>query len=156
MATKRKTIWLKVSKGCLEPADKFAFDELRARGYCIGDMVKADLRKPNNPKFNRLIHKIGDLCAKNLDDFQGMDAHAVLKRLQIEGGIACEETAIKVDGLGMMMHRTPKSMSFEDMEDGARSEMAKAFCAFISRKYWPSLSPEEIEAMAEIMDKVEA
>lgn len=155
MSSKRKTIWLKVSKGCLEPADKFAYEELRSRGYRLGDMVKGDIRKPNNPKFNRLIHKIGELCAKNLDDFHGMDAHAVLKRIQIEGGIACEETAIKVDGFGMMMHRTPLSMSFEDMEDGARSEMAKAFCMFISEKYWPDISAEQIQEMAEVMDRVE-
>lgn len=150
----KKTIWFRVVKGALQPADQFSARELANRNYRVGDLVKGDITKPNNPKFNRLIHKIGVLASIHLDDFKNLDAHDVLKRLQIEGGIACDEIAIKVDGYGMMMHRQAKSMSFEEMEEGERSKMAKAFCNYIAEKYWPDMSPDQIEAMAEVVDKV--
>lgn len=152
----KKTVWLKVVKGALQPADQFSVRELANRNYHVGDLLKADLKKPNNPKFNRLIHKIGELAAIHIDEFSGMDAHDVLKRMQIEAGIACDEIAIKVDGYGILMHRVPRSMSFEEMEEGERSKMAIAFCNHIADKYWPDMSAEEIESMAEVVDKVGA
>lgn len=150
MATREK-IYLRVVRGALAPADNYAMAKLRERGFKVGDLLKADLTKPNNPKFHRLMHHIGQLCAANLDEFQGMDAHRILKRLQIEGNIACEELGVKIPGFGMVIQRIPKSLSFESMDDGERHEVARAMCRHISEQYWPGCSPETIEQMAESM-----
>ena len=146
---KKPGVFLRVVKGALVPADGYARSQLRAKKYVVGDVVLASLKKLNNPRFNRLMHHIGVLCAENIEDFSGMDPHKVLKRLQWEGNIACEEIGVMVPGVGLAMMRFPESLSFENMDDGERHEVARAMCRHISEKYWPSLRPEQIEEMAE-------
>jgi hypothetical protein len=118
-ALKRKPskpkVFLRVIKGGLAPADSYATSQLREKGYKIGDVLSAQLRKLNNPKFHRLLHRIGQLCAANIEAFKGMDAHKVLKRIQLEADIACEPLAIVMPGVGMVTVKIPESLSFESM-----------------------------------------
>lgn len=149
--SKRERIYLRVGKGCLLPADNYAAGKMRERGYHMGDLVKADITKPNNPGFHRLLHRIGQLCARNIDAFAGMEPHKVLKRIQIEGNIACEELGIRIPGIGMAIQRIPTSLSFDSMDDGERHEVARAMCRHIAEQYWPDMAPEKIEEMADSM-----
>lgn len=148
-SSKIPPVYLRVSKGCLVPADSYAENQLRAKGYKVGDLIKSVLTKPNNPKFHRLFHRIGQLCAKNIEAFNGMDAHQVIKRLQWEGNIWCEELGVVVPGVGLAMMRFPISTDFATMDDGARHEAARAMCRYISEKYWPDLSADQVAEMAE-------
>lgn len=145
----REKIYLRVAKGALVPADDYALGKLRSRGYTVGDILQADLSKLRNPAFNRLAHRIGGLVAANIDVFAGMDAHDVLKRLQLEGNIACDQQVVEMPGLGRCMVTVPRSLSFEAMDEGAFREVIRAMCRLIAEKYWPSLTPEQIEQMAE-------
>jgi hypothetical protein len=43
----------------------------------------------------------------------------------------------------------PKSLSFENMDEGEFNETARSMCRFISEKYWPALTPEQVQTMAE-------
>lgn len=148
---KRERIYFKVGKGCLLPADSYAASRLRERGYCIGDLVSAELTKPRNPKFNRLVHRIGQLCAANIDAFHGLDAHRIIKRLQIEGKVACDEIGIMVPGYGMVIQFIPQSLSFESMDEGEYLEAARGICRTIAARYWSDMTPEAIEKMADAM-----
>lgn len=142
---------LRVIKGGLIPADEYSTNRLREKGYRVGDVVSAELRKPRNPGFHRLAHRIGSLVSENIESFQGMQAHKVLKRLQWEANIGCEEMGVNVPGVGMAMVRMPMSLAYESMEDGEFREVVAAFCNYISSRYWPSLSAEQIEQMADCM-----
>jgi hypothetical protein len=146
---KKKRVMLRVIKGGLVPADPWAASQLREKGFKVGDILGADLSKLRNPKFNRLVHRIGQLCVANIDEFKYSDAHDVLKRLQLEANIACEEIAIRLPGYGMAFHRIPKSLSFDSMDEGEYHETARAFCRYIAAKYWPGMDPEAIEEMAD-------
>lgn len=179
---KRERIWLRVVKGALVPADSYAASRLRARGYRTSDILAADLTKPRNPKFNRLVHRIGQLVVANIDAFRGLDAHSAIKRLQWEGNIACDEvgvsmrsawdqisaailaipgmtvieSALKVVGAmlperALLSMRQPRSLSFQSLDESEFHDVAKAICRTISERYWPSMAPEAIEQMAEIM-----
>jgi len=141
---------LRVEKGSLVPNDAATVELLRARKYKLGDVLAAELSKPRSPKFHRLAHSLGGMLAENIEAFAGMDAHRVLKRLQIEGRIACDEIPIHAPGVGPCAYFIPLSLSFESMDDGEFHEVIAAFCAYVSHKYWPSLEPEQIEQMAEI------
>jgi hypothetical protein len=147
--SKPERIMLRIVKGGLQPADTYAASRLREKHYHVDDVVAADLKKLNNPKFDRLIHRIGQLCAKNIEAFEGMQAHAVLKRLQWESNTHCESMGVMVPNVGLTEVRWPLSLSFEDVDDGLRHEIALAFCRHISKVYWPDLSPESVEEMAE-------
>jgi hypothetical protein len=93
---RRERVYLRVIKGGFAPADVCAQSQLRARGYSVGDVLAADLSKLRNQKFNRLVHRIGQLVTANVDRFSGMDAHAAIKRLQWEGNIACDEIGVSM------------------------------------------------------------
>lgn len=142
---------LRVRKGGFDVADTITLARLRSRSYSIGDLVFAEFRKPRNPKFHNFAHAFGLLCAENLDAFEGMDAHTVLKRLQVESGVGCDELAIKAPGLGMLMHRIPRSLSFESMDEGEFHEVMRGLCRHVAATYWPGCTPEQIEQMAGCM-----
>ena len=85
------------------------------------------------------------LLAENLDDFDGMQAHAVLKRLQLESGVACDEIQLRGD-FGLVYHRQAQSLSFDNMDDDEFSEVFHGLARHVSKRYWPSLTPEQIES----------
>ena len=147
--SKREKIYFRVDKGMLVPADNYAASKLRERGYRMGDLLSAELTKPRNPKFNRLVHRIGQLVTANIDAFSGLDAHKAIKRLQIEGKVACDEIGISIAGYGMMMQLIPRSLSNESMDEGEYQQAARGICRTIADRYWPSLTEDAIAEMAE-------
>lgn len=145
---------LTVGKGALLPGDGYTQMRLRQRGYKLGDILLADLRKPRNPGFHRLAHRLGVLVASNIEEFAGLDAHQALKRLQIEGNIACDELPVFLtlfDQRLKVNQRIPRSLSYASMDEGEFREVVQAFCRFIVAEYWPELTPEQVERMAEAM-----
>lgn len=146
---KKPAFMMRVAKGGLIPADGYTTAMLRARKYATGDVVSITISKCRNPVFHRLVHRIGGLCSANIDAFSGMDAHQVLKRLQIEADIGCEHIMLKILGLGAVEQRIPQSLSFDSMDEGEFKAIARAFCRHIAEQYWPDLSAEQVEGMAE-------
>lgn len=146
-ARKERTLW-RVGPGVLEPFDAGTSAQLRARGYKRGDVLHADLTKPRNPGFHRLAHQLGGMVAENLDAFEGMDSHKVLKRLQIEGNVGCDEVALNFPGVGPCVYRVPRSLSFASMDDGEFQQVMKDLCRYVAKTYWPTCTPEQVEQMA--------
>lgn len=143
---------LRVVKGGFAVADSYSLGRLRERSYRVGDLLFAEFRKPRNPGFHRLAHALGKLVAENLDAFTGMDPHTVLKRLQVESGVGCDEIACQMpNGRGHYLARIPQSLSFESMDDGRFHEVMRGLCRHIAERYWPDCGPEQIEAMAGLM-----
>ncbi|SDY38179.1 hypothetical protein [Nitrosomonas sp. Nm58] len=144
----KEKLMFKVTKGALVPADSYTSERLRVRRYRIGDLVAVIISKIRSPGFNRLAHRIGQLVVANIDDFHGMDAHDALKKIQLEGNIACDEMMVDF-GEGEVKYRIPRSLSFESMEEGEFRQVAVKFCEYIANRYWPDLDPEQIEHMAQ-------
>lgn len=171
---KKEKIPLRVIKGGLVPANKFAEENLRKKKYKVGDILFAVITKPRNPKFNGLVHGIGKLCIEHISDFSKyVNAHDVIKRLQLEGNICCDEIAISPPQIvssvlkiikpvlellnidvtedGLFVFRIPRSLSFDSMDEAEFNDAAKSMCRHITDKYWPSMTVEQIEVMAERM-----
>lgn len=149
-AKRRPRYALRVIKGGYAPADHSTAAALREKGHRVGDLVFAEFYKPRNPGFNGLAHKLGEMLAENLDAFTGCDAHMVLKRLQIETGLGCDEIAVVFPGVGPCTYRIPRSLSYESMGDDEFRPLISGFCRHVSARYWPTCEPEQIEAMASI------
>lgn len=145
----RERIYLRVIKGGFVPADDYAASRLREKGYKLNDVLAAQIVKLRNPRFNRLVHRIGQLVVANIEAFEGLEAHTAIKRLQMEGRIACDEIGIMVPGYGMVVQVIPRSMSFDSMDEWEYQEAARAICRLIAERYWPTLTPEQVEQMAE-------
>lgn len=143
-------LMFRVVRGALVPADACTTDALREKGLRVGDIVSVELRKPRNPGFWRLAHSIGAMCVRNLDDFSGLSAHQALKKIQFDADIECERTETVIPGVGVMIHRKPKSLSFESMDQASFHAVARAMCRHIAERYWPDLDEERVAEMARI------
>lgn len=139
----------RVSKGALIPHDAATVAQLRAKRYQMGDVVSVQISKSRNPKFHGLAHRLGGLIAENIEAFEGMEPHAVLKRLQIEGNVGCDEIALIFPGVGPCSYRQARSLSFDSMDEGEFKGVIAAMCKYVSKQYWSMLTPEQIEAMAD-------
>jgi hypothetical protein len=148
----RETILLRVMKGALVPADHYAIEKMRARGYRVSDELTAELWKARNPSLHRRAHRLGQLCVDNIEAFDGMNAHEALKKLQREGNIECDVTLVVLANGIEAEARVARSLAYEEMEDGAFRELYLRFCNWISQKYWPELDCYQIEEMAELME----
>ena len=135
--------------GALVPADHYANSRYQERNLKPGQIVQVEIFKLRSQGFNRLSHKVGALVAENIPAFEGMDAHQAIKRLQIESGTACDEIGISVPGFGLCVQKLPRSFSFESMDETEYRESIKSICRYVSSRYWPSVSPEQVEQMAE-------
>lgn len=149
--SKPEKLMLKVIKGGFAPADEYTSKKLRERNYSIGEIVAGQITKPRNPKFWRMAHALGNLVAENIVGFEGMEAHKVIKRLQREAMLECDEFAFKVAGCGIVTQYIPKSLSFESMSEEVFSEFYSQMCQYIITAYWPSETTESIESMADMM-----
>ena len=129
-------------------ADTHAFRELTAK-HKAGELVFAEFTKPRNPRFHRFAHSLGALIADNIEAFAGVDSHAVLKRLQIEANVGCDEIALNFPGVGPCSYRVPRSLSYESMDESEFHGVIAAMCDYVSRKYWPGLTAAQIESMAD-------
>lgn len=142
---------LRVIKGGFVPADNYTADRLRSKGYNIGDQLNAVLTKARNPAFNRLVHAFGKIVSDNIPMFEGMDSHRVLKRVQIEAKIECDEVLLYAEGVGSFIQFLPRSLSFSSMDEGRFKEVFVEMCRHIAKTYWKDRTPEQIEEMAGIM-----
>lgn len=147
-------LMMRVIKGGLAPADDYTTKVLRERGYSMNDIVAATVTKPRNPKFYRLAHGLGKLVAENIESFAGIDPHKVLKRLQLEGQIECEEFAYKVAGYGMITQHIPRSLSFESMDEATFNQVYRQMCQHIVKEYWPKETTDSVAEMALLMADV--
>lgn len=140
--------------GLLRPADGYTSMRMRERGFRVGDTVLATFRKPVNPGAFRRAHLLGKMIAANVEEFTGMDAHTVLKRLQIEAVIECDVVPVILNIMGQRIklnHPTPRSMAWENMGGDEFDAMIRRFSNYVAETYWPDCTPEQIERMAELM-----
>lgn len=174
---KKDDIYFKATDTGLIPADACARQQFASKKYKVGQVVRGTIRKLRTVGLNKHAHKIGVLCVNNIDDFKGMDAHAAIKRIQLEGNIYCAEMAVKIHGFqpdvwkyvgsvvepifdmigfkiienGYLIARQPRSLSFDSMGEEEFQDVVKQICRFISDKYWPSMTPDGIERMSDDM-----
>ena len=147
--SKRERILLRVERGALVPADAHSQQRLRERGYRVGDVLAAELVKPRSPGFWRLAHRIGTLCVESIEAFHGLNAHQAIKKIQADAGLECDVTHTDIPGLGVLVSKQPRSLSFESMEQGQFYEFTRAVCRHIASTYWPHLTAEAVQEMAD-------
>lgn len=150
MASKKPRYAAVVTASGFEVISPWTRQQIKDKGYRPGDDVSLEIYKVRNPLFNKLVHQFGIVLSENLDDFTGVEPHKVLKRIQLEGGIGCEEMALRGD-FGIVYHRVPLSLAFDQMDEGEFKAVFREMTRYVARKYWPTLAPEQIEQMAGFM-----
>lgn len=185
---KDKPVYLRVKKmvdpetgelqGCLVPVDHVACEILRQRHTRTGDLVRATLSNPRNVKFHRLVHQLGTVVRNNIESFEGMDSHSVIKRLQAESGVCCELQKIsakpvvsavmaaarvivgdrlysKIESIlpeiATIEVLAPSSIAFDCMDDGEFRGLWEGICRHIISRYWPTMTVEGITDLTKLM-----
>lgn len=147
MGSKSKILF-KVEAGRLVPACNYARESLRKLNLKVGDLVCASITLPRSNGFNRYVHAIGRLVSVNISGFEHLNSHEVIKRLQVESGSYCDYKSIDLPNLGKCLVATPHSLSFGSMSEAEFRDFSKKICLYLSEKYWPSLTADQIEAMS--------
>lgn len=174
-----KPYLLRVQKGALVPADRHTQERLRAAKLGIGQVVCASIGKVRNEKFHRLAHTFGEIVAQNVEKFEGVQSHDVLKRLQAESGIGCDVIHVRASEVwgAMADHASeqaphlkpalqivgtllgdaevpinvPRSLAFGSMEETEFADVFGGLCRHVVKRYWPGLESWQVEMMAEVM-----
>ena len=144
-------IELVVAKGRLEPANDRAMQALRDMHLGLGEIVHAKIVQPRNPRFFRLAHQLGALIRDNVPSFELLTSHQVLKRLQFESGVECDDMEMRIPNVGMTTVRVPKSLAFDSMNEADFRHLMTSLCRHVADTYWPDCTPEQVEQMAEAM-----
>lgn len=166
MAKRDKPIYLVVRRmvdiatgeevGALVPNSWIDRRLMRERDYTVGTLLRATLTNPRNSKFHRLVHQLGTLVKQNIEGYESLDSHAVIKRLQREAGVFCEEQEIEIPSIGKLLVKVAQSIAFDSLDESEFHQLWAGICNYLIERHWQSLDIDQITAMAELMPQREA
>lgn len=128
--------------GCLVPATDTDQRLLRERKFNVGREIRAELKQSRNPAFHRLVHALGHLLVDNVDGFETLTSHDAIKRVQREAGVFCDQTEIDLGTFGTVSVSQPRSIAFDEMEEGEFGELFRAITDYVDRHYLAGLTDE--------------
>lgn len=164
--------------GCLVPSSWADQKIMRDRKYRTNDLLRATIRHPRNAKFHRLVHQLGTAVRENIEGFESLDSHDVIKRLQRESGVFCETQSVDAapmsaaimravrqllgDGVANMLAvvlpeietveiTSPRSIAWDCMDESEFKHFWEGICQHLITRYWPDLSETQITEIAELM-----
>lgn len=164
--------------GCLVPASWADNQIMRQRAYRKNDQVRAVIQHPRCTKFHRLVHQLGTMIRDNVPGFEHMDSHAVIKRLQAESGVYCEDVQADarpivraiceafggtmyhaqvktaLDGIELLTAKIGRSIAYDSMDEEEFRQFWEGICRHVVDKYWPTLEPWQVEEMAQVMPNI--
>lgn len=110
-----------------------------------GQTLRAELSKPRNVRFHRLVHALGQLLADHWPAFAGLPAHEAIKRAQVESGTACDQQAIDLGPLGKAQVKVARSLAFDSMNEAEFGELFAGLTRWIDENVVAHF-PEEARA----------
>jgi hypothetical protein len=160
-ATKRATnaVYARVTDdGMFYPADQVSRDILRRKKVKRGALVRLVVSSPRDYPQWKKAHQLGTFIANNLDEFMEfasedgkIDSHGALKKLQRLSGVECEDSDIDIPGVGKMVIRTPRSLAFDEMEEGQFQAAYSGFCQYLINRWWRDMDEAQIEEAASLV-----
>lgn len=125
--------------GALVPSHPIDQRLLKERKFHVNREVRAELKQPRNPKFNRLAHAVGHLLVDNVEKFRGKDSHDVIKIIQADSGVCCDVEKLIIDlgtfGRHEVDRNIPRSIAFDEMEEDEFSGLFEGITAHIAEHY---------------------
>ncbi len=147
MSTKKPKMAFKVreysGQPVLWPADTFTREWILAQP--VDSLHWVTTHRPRSPRFHRAVHKLCGMLAEHLQKFTGMDAHNVLKVLQLEAKLYCDTFLLTVPGFGTVMHLVPQSISFDSMDEAEFRQFYKTLADHVALTHWPEFSLDLLE-----------
>jgi hypothetical protein len=126
--------------GALVPAHPIDQRLLKERRFNVGREIRAELKQSRNPAFHRLAHAVGALLVDHVDGFDTMTSHDAIKRVQREAGVHCDQLEIDLGPAGKALVSQPRSIAFDEMDEGEFSELFRGLTDYIDRHYISGLT----------------
>lgn len=143
----KRQIYATVMAGGTVLPDGFGQDEMRRTGLVPGTVFRFTASRARDYKQWLKVHRLGMLIGESLDDFNGLDAHAAVKRLQAMAGAECDEFWITSE----ICARIPRSLAFDEMEAGVFTKCYSLMAQCLIDKYWIGLTEDKITQMASLV-----
>lgn len=144
--------------GSLRCEDAVSNAVMRRKKIRRGDLIRLVVSRPRDLRQWKKAHALGTLIAHNIEDFgrfldeqNRADSHDALKELQRLSGVECDDTSIELPGAQAIVYRTPRSLAFDEMEEGTFQAAYSGFCQYLIKKYWHTLDEAAIEDMAKLV-----
>ncbi len=138
--------------GCLVPVGHADRDILRKKKLKVGARIRTTVSKERSYGQHKYVHRLGQFIEQNVEGFEGKDAHAIVKQLQVDGDIMCDRERLQIEGFeGYLIRKVPRSMAFDEIDEGEFQQFVSQLCAHIAAKYLPTLSPEQVAEAIELM-----
>lgn len=131
-------------------------DEMRRRGYKLGEELSTEFRSDRNLKNFRQAHALAGFVRDNVDHFNPeIDNHAALKLIQRDADIECDHQQQDLDlgayGKHKIDVRVPRSLQFSTMSQEVWRDVFKRFKDYCIRTYFPDWGEEEIAEFEAIL-----
>lgn len=147
-----QSLMLVARNGGWAPADRASERLARDRGLMHdGVEAVAYLYSPRDGKQWRKVHALCTLVGQHVEEFGGMDSHSVLKKLQLDSGIACDSEEIDLGTLGKVTRRIPQSFAFGFMDQSSFEQAYRELSVYVAGKYFGLIGAEAEGEMAKLL-----
>lgn len=127
-------------------ADAREREVLRTRKYHLGDVLRADIHKPRNPKHHRLAMATIALLVEHVEGIDTIEQALTIAKV---GMGYCDPV---IDGGTGKTLWVMRSIAFDAMDETEFSTFHRDLCRFIAKRYLPNMTPEQVADMAQIME----
>jgi hypothetical protein len=131
--------------GKLAPASDFYERQLLDR-YAPGDIIRAELTKPRNPRHHRLVMALLQRVLANQDGLLTIDQLLTVVKIKLGRCVPYVDA-----GTGKVYY-VVESIAFDAMDQAEFETFWADLCKLIARDYFPTLTAEQVAALAEFMD----
>ena len=138
--------------GCLVPAGPTDREVLRRKRLKVGARIRTTVSRERSYSQHKYAHKLGQFVEANVEGFEGQDPHEILKRLQVEAGAYCDHEQLQIPGYGgCLVRKVPRSLAFDEMEEGEFMQFVRLICNHIAATYLPGMSEAQVAEAIELM-----
>lgn len=127
-------------------ADPREAQVLNGRKFKLGDVLRADIHKPRNPKHHRLVMATVAFLVNNCGIFETVDQALIA----IKVGMGYCDPVID-GGTGRTLYIV-RSISFDSMSQDAFEQFHADLLRFITARYLKGMTPAQLEEAASLMD----
>lgn len=129
---------------------------MRELGLAEGQESSAEFSLKRNLKNFRQAHKLAEFVRDNADVFPiNMDSHSVLKAIQRDANIECDDRITEIDlgtlGKHKIIIREPKSLNFSTMKQEVWRKVFARFRDYCMETFFPDFDQAQVAEFEKIL-----
>jgi len=142
---RKEPLYLRVQEGGRLVAASGFYERQLLERFHVGDLVKAELTKPRNPKHHRLVMSVVQMVLDNQDGLQTVDQLLTILKIKLGRCVPY------VDAATGRAYYVVESISFDSMDQSEFEVFWNDLCKVVARDYFPTMTREQVAQLAERM-----